>query len=130
MLVEGKQEMDCLWGLYHVQKLLAANELLQVLQSTLVPASAVNLILKSKPVNWKAITGSYWLTGFCVQVQHLSLIMSVLTLMYVQVLLKYTEYLKLKIKVIFEMKFPISFRCFKYEKCHDLDNFQPHFVYF
>ena len=26
--------------------------------------------------------------------------------------------------------FPISFRCFKYEKCQDLDKFLPYFVYF
>ena len=39
--------------------------------------SAVNLILKLNLVNWKAITGRYQLTGYCVQVQHLSLIISV-----------------------------------------------------
>ena len=32
--------------------------------NTFIEESAVNLIIKSKPVNWKATTGSYQLPGF------------------------------------------------------------------
>ena len=55
--------------------LLRVNTLLGYL--AFASSSAVNLILNSKPVNWKAITGGYQFIEFCVQVQHLSLIMSV-----------------------------------------------------
>ena len=60
--------------------------------SLMAEYSAVNLILKLIPVNWKAISGGYQLTGFCVLVQHPSLIMSDLSLILIhtQVLLKYT----------------------------------------
>ena len=37
----------------------------------------VNLIIKSKPVNWKPITGDYWSTGF---LSTLPLLLSILRL--------------------------------------------------
>jgi len=74
----------------------------------------VNLILKSIPVNWKAITGGYRLTEFCIQVQHLSLIISVFNVnIYTGAPKIHCEYLKLKIKMICKKSFQnnLSFKC-------------------
>ena len=62
-------------------------------------SSAVNMILKSKLVYCKAITGSHRLTGFCVQVQHPSLLMSVFNInIYTGAPKIHCKDLKLKIK--------------------------------
>ena len=68
--------------------------------SLMAEYSAVNLlILKLKPVNWKAISGGHQLTGFYVLVQHPSLILSDLILIHTQVLLNTLRiFKKLKIK--------------------------------
>jgi len=91
---------------------------------TLYFSSAVNLILKLKPFNWKAITGSYRLTEFCVQAQHISLLMTVLTLIYTQVLL----FLKYTVKQSFQDN--LSFWYFKYKNFQNLDKFLPYLLLF
>ena len=59
----------------------------------------MNIILKSKPGYWKAITGGHRLTGFCVQVQHPSLLMSVFNInIYTGAPKIHCNDLKLKIK--------------------------------
>ena len=50
----------------------------------------MNLIIKSKPVNWKAITGGYQLTGFLAQIPQLLLLLCILRLIYTQALLNYS----------------------------------------
>ena len=50
----------------------------------------MNLIIKSKLVNWKAITGGYGLTGFLSTIPHLPLLLSIFKLIYAQALLNYT----------------------------------------